>query len=179
MSWASQDQEKAVADMMSYIEQTNAAFETYVNALRSNQNPLAAQAGLEDVLRRWRQSIDRLRAKSETLTMSEGVLDSLNQLIATVQEESSLLSKLQSESVTRTDQAASVNPKITQSPYTNILGLQRTFRGSTRTNIMIATIVFSILAIGVVGYVGYRAATAAPGELSPPSYPGRGGARTR
>lgn len=173
MSWTPQDQELAVAEMVAYITETNLAFETHINALRSGQNPLAAQAALEDVLRRWRLSIDRLRAKSETLTQSEGLLDSLNQLIATVQEESSLLSKLQSEAVTRTDQATSVNPKVVPSPYTNILGLQRTFRQSTRNNILIATIVFAVLAIGIAGYAGFRAFTAG----SPPSYPGRGGAR--
>ena len=177
MSWTVKEQEKAVSDLQAYIEEVNQAFEVYVNALRSNQNPLAAQAGLEDALRRWRMSIDRLRAKSETLTASEGVLDTMNQLIAGVQEEKKLLAKLESESVTRLDQANSVNPKTTQSPYTNILGLQRTFRASTRDNIMIATIVFAVLAIGIVGFVGYRAVAAAPGEFSPQSYPGRGGAR--
>lgn len=175
MSWSAQDQEAAIVEMIMYIEQTNAAFEAYVNGLQSGQ-PQQTLAALEDVLRRWRQSIQKLRVQTDTLIMSEGVIDALNQIVATVEDEKALLTKLRSESVTRTDQAVSVNPKVTPSPYTNILGLQRTFRSSTRQGIMIATIVFAVLAVGLVGYLGYQAVAGGLGEAS---YPGvaRGGAR--
>lgn len=177
MSWTAQDQEAAIAELMMYITEVNAGFEAYINGLQSGQ-PAQTLAALEDVLRRWRQSIQKLRTRSDTLIMSEGVIDALNQIVATVQDEKALLAKLRSESVTRTDQAGSVNPKTTPSPYTNILGLQRTFRSSTRQNIMIATIVFAVVAIGLVGFLGYQAAV---GGLGQPSYPGTstmtGGAR--
>jgi len=48
-----------------------------------------------------------------------------------------------------------VNPKITQSPYVNILGLRRNFRQSTRVGLIVASSIFGALALGMLGYAGY------------------------
>jgi septal ring factor EnvC (AmiA/AmiB activator) len=169
MSWTQAQQDAAVATMMSHIEETNTAFEAWYNGLQGGQ-PAQTQAALEDVLRRWRASIQQLRATSDTLMASEGELDAMQQMIKEVEDQKSLLAKLQSENGTRVDQAVSVNPKITASPYTNLLFLQRTFRPSTRMGILIATIVFAVLALAVVGFIVYRFVVLG-GDAAPASYP--------
>lgn len=166
MPWGKANQEAAVAQMMAHIEQTNAAFEAWYNSLQSGQQN-QSQAALEEVLRKWRASLAQLRAESDALMMNEGQLDALGAIVQEVTDLQSTLQKLQSENGTRTDQAVSVNPKVTATPYTNILGLQRTFRSSTRTGLLIAAIVFACLAIGLAGYIIYR--------LVAPSLGGSGG----
>lgn len=155
MSWTQANQDAAVAQMIEYIEQTNAAFEAWYNSLQSGQQN-QSQAALEEVLRRWRASLAQLRAESDSLMANDGQLEAMGAIVKEVSDLQATLQKLQSESGTRTDQAVSVNPKVTVSPYTNILGLQRTFRSSTRTGLLIAAIVFACLAIGLAGYIIYR-----------------------
>lgn len=147
-----------MAQMMQYIAQVNSAFEAWENSLRSGQQN-QSQAALEEVLRQWRASIAQLRGTSDSLMMSEGELDSMGSTIRELTDLQSTLKKLQSENVTRVDQAVSVNPKVTASPYTNILGLQRTFRPSTRTGLLIAAIVFAVAAFGIAAYMGFQFAT--------------------
>jgi hypothetical protein len=53
--------------------------------------------------------------------------------------------------MTRDEQAYSVNPKITNSPYVNILGLRRSFRDTTQTGLIVASTLFGILALGLIG----------------------------
>lgn len=178
MTWTQANQDAAVAQMISYIQQTNAAFEAWYNSLQSGQQN-QSQAALEEVLRQWRASLARLRAESDALMMNEGQLDALGTIVKEVSDLQSTLQKLQSESATRTDQAVSVNPKVVPSPYTNILGLQRTFRSSTRTGLLIATIVFAVLALGLAGYIIYRlvAPLLAGGETSSSTMVGGGRGR--
>lgn len=179
MPWSADQQEGALATMMTYIEETNVAFEAWYNSLLSGQSG-QQQAALEDVLRRWRGSIQALRATSDSMVMSEGELDMMQLMIKEVQELKSQLKKFQSENGTREDQAVSVNPKVTASPYTNLLFLQRTFRPSARTGILIATILFAVLALVVVGFIVYRV-TVEGAAAMPASYPVAqvGGGRNR
>ena len=96
----------------------------------------------------------RERAAS-AMSGDESGLNALSQRAADLMEQRSVLAKLQSERVTRDGQADSVNPKTMPSPYTNILGLQRTFRPSVRQGIIIASIVFGVIALAVLGYIIY------------------------
>ncbi len=80
----------------------------------------------------------------------------MERLSASLQEVAELrdtLADLQAQAVTRTEQADSVNPKVTPSPYVNILGLQRTFRDSTRQGLLLASIVIGALALIALGFL--------------------------
>jgi hypothetical protein len=129
----------------------------YVRAMESWKSAAAAgnsdqgQAQVDDVLRRWRDFAERLQAGS--LTAATGVMEQLSAGLQEVAELRDTLADLQAQAVTRTEQATSVNPKVTASPYVNILGLQRTFRDSTRQGLLIASIVLGILALGALGFL--------------------------
>lgn len=160
--------------ILGFIAEFNEKYTAWVNNVQAG-TPGQSQAAVEDVLRRWRQYSEELRAQSETIMNNEGVMDALAMLVTQVAEEKTTLAKLQSEAITRTDQANTLNPKNVPSPYTNILGLQRTFRGSTRNGILIASIVFGVLALAVVSFLGYRVVIS--GEFAKDSFIKVGGAR--
>jgi hypothetical protein len=82
-------------------------------------------------------------------------MDELGQLVTRLADDKVLFDQLSAEAGTRTNQSDTVNPKIQPSPYTNLLGLQRIFRQSTQTGILIASIIFGILALAVLGYLVY------------------------
>ena len=89
----------------------------------------------------------------------QGVMDMLGAMVAEVEEQKQILESLQSEAGTRGGQADSLNPKVRPSPYTNILGLQRTFRTGTRTGILILSIVIGALSLATLGYLVYNVIT--------------------
>ena len=111
------------------------------------------QARVDDVLRRWRDFTDRLQTGSLLATTDGSVMERLTTRLTEVGELRDTLANLQARVVTRTEQADSVNPKVTPSPYVNILGLQRTFRDSTRTGLLIASIVIGVVALAVLGFL--------------------------
>jgi len=158
MPWNRQDQDMAIQKATDFKTEFKEKYDAWKNAILAG-NAGTGQAATEDVLRRWRQQQEILQSKSDQIMSNENVMDSLGQLAIQVAEEKNTLEKLKSESVTRTDQADSVNPKVRGSPYTNILGLQRTFRSSTRLAIMIVSIVFGALAIGTLAYLVYALMT--------------------
>jgi hypothetical protein len=168
MSWTPAQQAAATTTMMNYIAQVNQQFEAWIQALQSGTQD-QSKAALEETLRQWRASIQQLRATSDSLTMSEGELEQLNTLIREVVDLQSVLNKLRSEAGTRADQANSVNPKVRASPYTNLLGLQRTFRPSARTGLLITTIVLAVLALAILGFIVYRV-VAKGSAAAPASY---------
>ena len=114
------------------------------------------QARVDDVLRRWRDFTERLQTGSLLATADGSVMDRLTSRLAEVGELRDTLANLEARVRTRTEQATSVNPKVTASPYVNILGLQRVFRDDTRTGLLIASIVFGVLAVGVLGFLVFR-----------------------
>lgn len=114
------------------------------------------QARVDDVLRRWRDFTERLQTGSLLATADGSVMDRLTSRLAEVSELRDTLSNLEARVRTRTEQVTSVNPKLTASPYINLLGLQRVFRDNTRTGILIASIVFGVLAVGVLGFLVFR-----------------------
>ena len=114
------------------------------------------QARVDDVLRRWRDFTGQLQAGSLMATADGSAMEHLTARLAEVSELRDTLSKLQGRVLTRTEQADSLNPKVTPSPYVNILGLQRTFRDSTRTGLLIASIVIGVIALAVLGFLVAR-----------------------
>ena len=135
-----------------------------------------AQAAVEDVVRRWQQSLTQLQGQSELIMSNDTTMDELGQLAVQVAEEKNTLRKLRSEAGTRADQADSVSPKVRASPYTNLLGLDRVFRDSTRFGILIASIVFGVLALGTLGFLIYQVVVS---ESTPSYISSGGGARTK
>jgi len=119
------------------------------NALKAGKSG-QWQAAAEDTLRRWREQMQRIRSSSQMLESQESPLDELERLISQIMEEKGEVQKLGQRASTRATQADSLNPKVRPSPYVNILGLQRTFRDSTRLAIIIISGIFGALALAVL-----------------------------
>jgi hypothetical protein len=170
--WDEKHQTAATKRFFELMEKFNSSYEAWINGIQSG-NPAQYQSQVEDVLRQWRGELERLRAESDHLMANEELIDELNTIVMQVTDERDQLRRLQSEQGTRADQSASVNPKPKQSPYTNILGLQRIFRPSTRLNIIIASVIFAILSVIVLGYFIYVKAVS-PDWITTQAYPGGG-----
>lgn len=180
MPWTEQNQRDAEHGAEGYSTEFNEKWTAWRNAIQAGVPTVASnQAAVEDVVRRWQQSLAALKSQSDAITSNENVMDELGQLAVQVAEEKTLLRKLRSEAGTRIDQADSVNPKVRSSPYTNLLGLNRVFRDSTRFGILMASIVFGILSLGSLGFLVYSVVTTQ--SLVPAQYiqAGSGKDRTR
>lgn len=158
MSWTKERQDAAQKKIIEFAEEYQATMSQWQNSVQAGQAS-QGEAAVQDVLRRWRQFTMDLQAQSSAATQNQAVMDILAQLVSDVGEQKKILAELESEAVTRVDQADSLNPKVRNSPYTNILGLQRTFRDSTRTAILIASVIFGVLALGVLAFLIYRIMT--------------------
>lgn len=167
MPWSEQDQAAALTRYEEFLADFTLNYTAWKNGLQSS-NPAQYQAATEAVVRSWRDYVNELRDSSSQMRQNEGQLDFLGQLMTDMAEQKRILARLRSEAGTRTDQADSINPKSQPSPYTNILGLQRTFRPSVREGIFYATIVFSVLALALVAYLGYQVVVS--GQIARPGY---------
>jgi hypothetical protein len=154
MSWTPEKQANANEKMLFFEQEFDTAITAWVNGIQTN-NPQQFQHQVEEILRKWRAFTDNLQMESEAVMANQGVMDILANLVGEMSEQKRILARLQSESITREDQASSLNPKNANSPYTNILGLQRSFSSATRTAILIAAIVFGVIALVLLGAVGY------------------------
>ena len=154
MSWTPAQQEAATAQMEQFQQQFQTALTAWQNGLLTN-NPQQFEQQTEEVLRKWRAFTEELQLSSEIVMQNQGVMNVLADLVEEMSEQKRILGRLKSEAVTREDQAHTLNPKNANSPYTNILGLQRSFSSSTRTSILIATIVFGIVALILIGVISY------------------------
>jgi hypothetical protein len=170
MSWDETKQLASTLKFFEFLEEFNGRYATWTGTVQSGADGTQALAAVDDVLRRWRAHVESLRAHSESV-ISESAVKDMEQIINQTAEDTATLASLKSQAVTREDQADSVNPKVRESPWTNLLGLDRVFRPATRTNIVIAAIVFGALAIGVLAFLIYRVVV----NPSPISYPGGGG----
>ena len=177
-SWTATQQASAEKQAADFKQEFGAAIEAWQNAILSGRVG-NSQAIVEDVVRRWRLSVDRLKAQSDSILSSETTMESLGALASQTADKKEILAKLRAQAITRVDQADSVNPKVRGSPYTNILGLQRTFRESTRINIIVASFVFGGLALGALGALAYGIATVRDSgtSLSENQHGGRGRGR--
>jgi hypothetical protein len=129
-----------------------------LNAARdSTEQPKVApaEARVQEEIRKWRALINDLQQQAEERGGSDA-LQEINQLMEQVADEKQLLAKLRAEAGTRLEQGDSLNPKVRPSPYTNILGLQRTFRDSTRNHILWTSVFFGFLALSALGYLVYQ-----------------------
>jgi hypothetical protein len=172
MPWTFENQQSAEGDAAGFLAEFIAKWSAWQNSLRSGSSGSVGQAAVEDVVRRWQQSLQKLQAQSEFIASSDNAMDELGQMAVQVAEEKSALRKLRGEAITRADQADSLNPKVRSSPYTNLLGLERVFRSSTRVHLVIASIVFAILALGALTFLVYHSITT---ELLPPGLIQAGG----
>jgi hypothetical protein len=167
MPWTDQNQADAEKQADGFDTEFNEKWEAWRNAVQSGK-PNSGQAAVEDVVRRWQQSLNVLKAQSDSVMSNDTVMDELGQLAVQLAEQKATLRKLRSEAGTRADQADSLNPKIRSSPYTNLLGLDRVFRDSTRHGILIASVVFGLLALGSLGFLVYsvvnQGALVVPGQ---------------
>lgn len=105
-----------------------------------------ATTQLQTLLDDWKLAIE------EKIKNNNNDMTSISQKAAILAEQKQILKELQSKQITRDEQASSVNPKITQSPYVNILGLRRNFRYTTRVGLIVASVAFGALALGALGY---------------------------
>jgi hypothetical protein len=155
MSWTKEKQTQAEMDTMAFAMEFHGAFDTVKQKISNgatDDDVMASYIAVSEVLRRWRAHSDSLQ--NEVLDSSH--IDEFQRKLTELAGQQEILARLESEAGTRADQAVSVNPKVTQSPYTNILGLQRTFRGPTRTTLMIVGIVFAVMAVLGLGALVYR-----------------------
>jgi hypothetical protein len=154
MGWTADQQNAAQVTATNFLTEYNTTYTAWQNAIQAG-NAAQNEAAVQDVLRRWRAFTQHLREQSDDAVANEAVMDVLGAIVAERAELQQTLVQLQSEAGTRGNQADSLNPRARQSPYTNILGLQRVFRESTRTAIFWASIIFAVLAIIVLTYLIY------------------------
>ncbi len=180
MSWTEQDERTASAKLVEYEAAFALAYAGWQNAIQSGQAVGTAKAQVDSILTEWRRYVEQLRARSDSIVANEGVMNTLAAKMLEVNQQKELLAQLRAEAVTRDDQAASVNPKTRQTPFTNLLGLRRIFRESTRTTIFYLSVVFSVLAIALLGYFVYvvRSAGAITEAAYNPGLQGQSGGRT-
>jgi septum formation inhibitor MinC len=147
------------SELEEFSAELNEAYSSWRNAIMAGNGAAVAQTRVDDVLRRWRAWTNGLERQTEAAIAQDGMMQRLSDLMTEAEEQRSVLARLQSEAGTRTDQADSLNPKVRSSPYTNIMGLQRTFRSGTRTVILILAVVFAVLAAAVLGFLVWRVVT--------------------
>jgi hypothetical protein len=167
MSWSPDEQAAEQTQFDNYMGEFGKTFGGWRDGIQAG-SPAQGLAATEEVLRRWRKHVEELRARSEQMLAAGEQMDSLQTLARQVADEKATLKELRDQAGTRAGQAGSVNPKVTTSPYVNILGLQRTFRQSTRDVLLGLSIAFGVLAIGTLGYLVYQ--VVASGEVSKMSF---------
>ena len=158
MPWTAEQQATAKEKLTNFETEYTGAISAWQNNVQSGSNG-QYEAQIQDILRRWRQFTSDLQEQSSMALSDQGVMDMLGAMVAEVEEQKQILESLQSEAGTRGGQADSLNPKVRPSPYTNILGLQRTFRTGTRTGILILSIVIGALSLATLGYLVYNVIT--------------------
>ena len=155
MPWTAENQKQAEAEATTNLKGYIQRIQAWENAVRSGKPFGTEHAALKEHIRLWHQNLEHLKSQSDAIVSNDSVMDDLGQLVTRLAEDKAEFDKLTVEAGTRTNQADSVNPKIRSSPYTNILGLNRIFRPSAQFGILIASIVFGILALAVLAYIVY------------------------
>lgn len=164
MPWTTEQQVALEAQLAAIRLSVDKAANTWIQSVEdaAREPGLAtavgvAKSALDNTIQQYRDFVNKARDSSDNLNGS--ALDEVSKLAAQVAEEKEQLKLLRAEKGTREEQADSINPKVVPSPYVNILGLQRTFRDSTRIGILIAAIVFGVLALGALGFLVYQLMT--------------------
>ncbi len=154
MPWTAEQQHAAQEKLAAFSAEYTSSIAAWQNNLQAGSEG-QYEAQVQDILRRWRQFTSDLHEQSSMALADQGVMDLLGATVAEVEEQKQILERLRSEAGTRVDQADSLNPKVRPSPYTNILGLQRTFRSGIRTGILVLSIILGALALSALGYLVY------------------------
>lgn len=148
--------ESAAQQSDAFKQQFETEYEAWRNGIQAGQ-PAQYEASVSSILDKWWAFTNQLSGQVES--EQDGTSAVVADLVKELETQKQVLAELQSESITRGDQADSVNPKSKPSPYTNILGLQRTFRESTRSNIFVATLIFAALALVAVAALIFSVVT--------------------
>jgi hypothetical protein len=153
-SWTPQLQADAMNQLNGFVAEYVKAMENWKSAAAAG-NSGQGQAQMDDVLRRWRDFTEKLQSGSIMLASGGNITERMSEKLKEVHELRESLEDLQKRLITGERQATSVDPKVTASPYVNILGLQRTFREPTRNALLAASIVIGFVALLVLGAVIY------------------------
>lgn len=154
-TWTSAMHSAAEQELSDFQTEFNTAISQWRSSVAAG-NLEQGQAQVDDVLRRWRGFTERLQTASLMATANGSIMDRLTNRMDEVGELKETLAKMRERAGTRIEQATSVNPKITESPYINILGLQRIFHESTRNTLLALSIVIGILSLVILGFLLYR-----------------------
>ena len=162
MPWSVEQQTKYSNDLDALVSEYANAYRTWTNTIKDSARDPSLQpeanraaAQVSSILQKMRQYVNELKNTSSEAVSQGDILQKINDLATHIAEEKIKLAKLRSESGTRDQQAHSLNPRSTPSPYTNILGLHRIFRDSTRFTIMILSILFGAFSLGLILYLIY------------------------
>ena len=164
MTWTPAQQTEAEATNTTLKTEFSKRWAAWNDAINAGQIDTSVQkAAAQDALTRWQANMNSLQNISEQLIGNDSSTSRISALATQIAEEKATLNKLLSESGTRSNQSESVNPKIKSIPATNMLGLNRVFRSSTRLYLIILSILFGLLAVtaliyfvsasGVIGYI--------------------------
>jgi transketolase len=151
MPWTAEYQTEAETKASEFQQEYATALDAWRSSLLAGTGSGTSSAIVQDVVYRWQGFVNTLQANSSAILSNENTMESLGILASQISEEKATLARLRNQAVTRWDQADSVNPKIRGSPYTNILGLRRTFRESTRFGLLMASVAFGVGALSAVG----------------------------
>jgi hypothetical protein len=159
MPWTPKQQAETERILADFERSYDGAYDEYVTALQSGAGAVAAKGKAESIISSWWSKVQDLQAQSDLMSSQQNSLDTLGQLATQITEERTALKELRSEANTRGYQSDSVNPKITGSPYTNILGLRRSFRETTRMAILVMSIIFGVIALALLAVVVFKVAS--------------------
>jgi hypothetical protein len=146
MPWTAANQIESVAQAAYFTDNFNTTMAQIRDEIKASGAPVSIEP-LGDLMRRWSVFVNTLQTDSDTIASNENAMESLSLLAAQNADYKAQLSELRNQALTRSDQADSVNPKIRSSPYTNLLGLHRVFRDSTRFGLLMSSIVFGVGAL--------------------------------
>ena len=170
MPWSTEQQTQYSKTLGSLVSEYSEAYTIWTNTIKDSARDPSLQpeankaaAQVSSILQKMRIFVrDLQRASSDAISQGD-VLQKINDLATQIAEEKIELAKLLAVSGTRDEQSHSLNPRSTPSPYTNILGLNRVFRDSTRFTIMILSVLFGAFSLGLIIYLMYKIAYSSPG----------------
>jgi hypothetical protein len=183
MSWTREHQEEKRARLIELNNSVASNIESWKSSVQTAMGNTEAvdvtskKQVVDGSVRQFREFVNELRTRSEQVTANGTTMDDIARLAAEVAEEKENLRRLKEKQGTRTEQAQSVNPKVTQSPFVNALWLRRNFREDTRIGLIVASVVIGILALGSMGFLIYS--VVAGGVIKPSLYTAQQGGRRR
>ena len=183
MSWTREHQEEKRARLIELNNSVTSNIEAWKSSVQTAMGNIEAgdvtskKLAVDGSMRQFREFVNYLRTQTDQVTANGTTIDEIARLAAEVAEEKENLRRLKEKYGTRSEQAQSVNPKVTQSPFVNALWLRRNFREDTRVGLIMASIVFGILAFGSMGFLIYSIVTG--GIMKPSLYTAQQGGRRR